>query len=102
MHERVLGLAARGKTAQEIIDQFVQENGVQILMAPPKRGFNLAAYFLPTALILTAAALLVLALRRWATAHPAPPPPPVPRSPTPDASANELERLQHELDRLPG
>src|SRR5438876_12276032 len=61
MHQRVLQLADRGQDAQEIIDQFVRENGVQILMAPPKRGFNLAGYFLPTVLILAAAAVLVLA-----------------------------------------
>ena len=107
MHQRVLQLADRGKTAQAIIDQFVRENGVQILMAPPKRGFNLAGYFLPSALILAAAAVLVLALRRWAraaAATPAPPAPPAtPASPAAlDATAAELEQLRRELDRLPG
>ena len=107
MHQRVLQLADRGKTAQGIIDQFVRENGVQILMAPPKRGFNLAGYFLPSALILAAAAVLVLALRRWAraaAATPAPPAPPAtPASPAAlDATAAELEQLRRELDRLPG
>ncbi len=101
MHQRVLQLADRGKTAQEIIDQFVRENGVQILMAPPKRGFNLAGYFLPTALILAAAAVLVLALRRWARVAAASRA--APASPAPlDATAAELERLRRELDRLPG
>jgi len=33
------------KSAQQILDAFVQQNGVAILMAPPKRGFNLAGYF---------------------------------------------------------
>ena len=110
MHQRVLQLADRGKTAQAIIDQFVRENGVQILMAPPKRGFNLAGYFLPSALILAAAAVLVLALRRWARAAAATPAPPAPPAPpaTPaspaalDATAAELEQLRRELDRLPG
>jgi cytochrome c-type biogenesis protein CcmH len=103
LHERVLRLAAGGRTAQEIIDQFVREHGVQILMAPPKRGFNLAGYFLPTAVILAAAALLVLALRRWTHAAPAPAPSPQPRAPQPAlASSAELERLRRELDRLPG
>jgi cytochrome c-type biogenesis protein CcmH/NrfF len=105
MHEQVLQLAAGGQTAQEIIDRFVREHGVQILMAPPKRGFNLAGYFLPTALILAAAALLVLALRRWART-PASPGAAGPAGPVPsavlDASSAELERLRRELDRLPG
>jgi len=33
---------------QQIIDQFVREHGVAILMAPPKRGFNLVGYFVPS------------------------------------------------------
>jgi len=110
MHQRVLQLGDRGKTAQGIIDQFVRENGVQILMAPPKRGFNLAGYFLPSALILAAAAVLVLALRRWARAAAATPATPAasatpapPASPAAlNATAAELERLRRELDRLPG
>ena len=104
MHQRVLQLADRGQDAQEIIDQFVRENGVQILMAPPKRGFNLAGYFLPSALILAAAAVLVLVLRRWARAAAATPAPPAtPASPAAlDATAAELERLRRELDSLPG
>src|SRR2546428_12215951 len=82
MHQRVLQLADRGKTAQGIIDQFVRENGVKIRMAAPKRGFNLAGYFLPSALILAAAAGLELALRRWARAAAGPPvPTPPPASP---------------------
>jgi hypothetical protein len=63
-------------------------------MVLPKRGFNLAGYFLPGAVGLTAAVLLFLALRRWtATAAPAPAVP----APT-GASAGELERLQRALD----
>ncbi|PYP20112.1 MAG: hypothetical protein DMD53_11935 [Gemmatimonadetes bacterium] len=101
MHQRVLQLADRGQDAQEIIDQFVRENGVQILMAPPKRGFNLAGYFLPTVLILVAAAVLVMALRRWARAAAARPAAPAAPAAL-DATAAELERLRRELDSLPG
>src|SRR3989442_9833911 len=52
MHRHVVMLAAQGKTAQQIVDAFVRESGVAILMAPPKRGFNLAAYFTPSLVIL--------------------------------------------------
>lgn len=98
MHRRVLALAAQGKTGQQIIDQFVKENGVAILMAPPKRGFNLAGYFVPSLAIVTAGIVLVFVLRRWArAAAPAAAP-----KPAPDvaASPEELERLRRELDRL--
>jgi cytochrome c-type biogenesis protein CcmH len=97
MHARVVVLAREGKTGQQILDQFVRENGVAILMAPPKRGFNLAGYFVPSLVILVAGAILTLVLRRWARAVPAPV---APRPSAVAASPEELERLRHELDRL--
>jgi cytochrome c-type biogenesis protein CcmH/NrfF len=65
LHRRVVALAEEGKTAQEIIDAFVTEYGQQALMAPPKRGFNLAGYFVPSFALLVAAAFLIRAMRRW-------------------------------------
>jgi len=56
MHQRVLALTDQGKSGPEIVDAFVRDNGVSILMAPPKHGFNLAGYFMPSILILVAAA----------------------------------------------
>ena len=105
MHRRVLALAGQGRTAQQIVDAFVRENGVAILMAPPKRGFNLAGYFVPSLAILTAGVILTLVLRRWTRAanradqsrradDGASPPS---ASPSPE----ELERLDRELDELP-
>jgi len=97
MHARVVALAREGKTGQQILDQFVRENGVAILMAPPKHGFNLAGYFVPSLLIVVAGAILTLVLRRWARAVPAPV---APRPSAVAASPEELERLRQELDRL--
>src|SRR2546425_810854 len=101
MHRRVVALAEQGKTAQEILAAFVKQNGVSILMAPPKRGFNLVGYFVPSLVILIAGAILTLVLRRWSRAA---------RPPTPSrvsslssavaASPEELERLRRELDQL--
>ena len=100
LHREVVALAERGKTAQEIIDAFVAQYGPQVLMAPPKRGFNLAGYFVPSLAVLVAGGFLVRTLRRWtraAAAAGAPPP-----GAGVDASPAELERLRRELDRLPG
>src|SRR5881628_1672397 len=97
MHREVLALAAQGKTGPEIIDAFVREHGVAILMAPPKRGFNLAGYFVPSLLILVAGAVLALVLRRWSRVAVVAPETPVPGV---AASPEELERLRRELDRL--
>ena len=99
LHKEVVRLAGEGKSAQQIIDAFVAQYGEAALMAPPKHGFNLAGYFVPSVLIVIAGVVLALTLRRWthqarATA---------PAAPTlPDASPAELERLRQELDRLRG
>ena len=85
-------------TGSQIIDQFVREHGVAILMAPPKRGFNLAGYFVPSVLIVAAGLVLTLVLRHRArTAAPDL----VPARPlAPAGTSEELERLRGELDRL--
>jgi len=99
MHRHVLALAAQGRTAEQIIDAFVKENGVAILMAPPRRGFNLAGYFVPSLAILAAGVILTLVLRRWTRAAGREPA----VSPHVDvaASPEELERLDRELEKFP-
>lgn len=100
LHKEVLRLAGQGKTAQQILDEFTAQYGEAVLMSPPKRGFNLAGYLVPSVAILVAGAFLVFVLRRWtraaqvATA--------ASTSAAPDASPAELARLRQELDRLQG
>jgi len=96
MHRHVMQLASQGQTGQQIVDAFVRENGVAILMAPPKHGFNLAGYFTPTIVILVGGVLLVLMLRRWSRAQPAVAAPVVTAGVV-DASPEELEQLNREL-----
>jgi len=98
LHQHVVGLAERGMTGQQILDQFVREHGVAILMSPPKRGFNLAGYFVPSLVIVAAGVVLTLVLRRWTrTAAPAP----VPATPpSAGGTPEELERLRGMLERL--
>jgi cytochrome c-type biogenesis protein CcmH len=100
LHKRVLMLAGQGKTAQEIIDVFIGEFGQQVLMAPPKRGFNLAGYFVPSLAILVAGGFLVRVLRRWTRESDAAAVA-IAEAPPPDASPAELDRLRRELDKLP-
>lgn len=90
MHQRVLRLQGEGKSSQEIVAAFVLENGVSILMAPPKRGFNLAGYFVPGLLILIASAVLVLVLRRWTRAG----------TPVPATGGTEVAASPEELEQL--
>lgn len=97
MHARVLALAESGNTPEQIIATFVQEHGLEILMAPPKRGFNLLGWFTPWAVVLVAGGVLTLALAHWVKrgrgAHAAP------RPADPGASPAELERLREALQQ---
>lgn len=61
LHREIVALQGQGRSAQEILDAFVQEYGEQALMAPKPEGFNLAGYFVPGVLML----LGVTALTAW-------------------------------------
>jgi cytochrome c-type biogenesis protein CcmH len=100
LHKDVLRLAGQGKTAQQVIDEFVRQYGEAALMAPPKHGFNLAGYFVPSIAIVIGAFFLVRALRRWTREAEAAAP--ASAATPPNATPEELERLRRELDRLPG
>ena len=95
MHRRVIEMSKAGLSGPGIIAQFVSENGLEILMAPPKRGFNLAGYFVPGALILVVGAVLLVVMRRWVRrAHQSPA---VAADAPAAASPAELERLRDAL-----
>lgn len=100
MHRQVLRLSEAGMSGEQIIAAFVREHGEAILMAPPKQGFNLAGYFTPGAVILTAGALLVMAMRRWVRRVPSAAPSGPESGAGASTSAAELERLRRELERL--
>jgi len=98
LHRQVLARYEAGQAGEQIVAAFVAEHGPAILMAPPRRGFNLVAYFLPTIVVVIAGVLLTLALRRW-TRLAADRPAVAPAGGTP-ASPAELERLRRELEQI--
>jgi cytochrome c-type biogenesis protein CcmH len=102
MHRQVLGLLDRGLTEEQVVQAFVDEHGQAVLMAPPKKGFNLAAYFVPGIAIVVASAVLFVVLRRWtrATAAAAPATAVAAGTGAPQGSPDELARLQRELDEF--
>ena len=103
LHKEVVKLAEQGKTDQQIIDAFIAQYGEAALMAPPRRGFNLAGYFVPSIAIIIAAMFLVRLMRRWTReGQSVVAPTPSPEAPAPNASPAELQRLREELDRLSG
>ncbi len=67
LHREVVALDRAGKTAQEILDAFVEQYGEKALMAPKPEGFNLWGYLLPgSAIVVAGGALVALLARRRA------------------------------------
>jgi cytochrome c-type biogenesis protein CcmH len=56
---------AAGDSKQEIKDALVAQFGQNVLAEPPKRGFDLLAWLLPIAGLLSAAAIVGYATWRW-------------------------------------
>lgn len=94
MRRRTRQMIAEGRSDEEVRQYFVDRYGTWVLLTPPKRGFNLAAYLLPGVVILVGAVGLALAARRRSRAAveqestKAPPPSP------------QLARLERELEEI--
>lgn len=58
-------LVAQGKTDQQIIDSFVAQYGPVIYAVPPKSGFSLVAWVMPTAYLGLGALLVIFVISRW-------------------------------------
>ena len=54
-----------GKSPEEVKAYFVDKYGEWILLQPPAKGFNLAVYLLPAAVLLGGLAFVIVMLRRW-------------------------------------
>jgi cytochrome c-type biogenesis protein CcmH len=65
--ERVLirGLIAEGKTEAQIKSALVAQYGPSVLALPSAKGFDLAAYLVPVAVVLALLALLAVLLPSW-------------------------------------
>lgn len=85
---------ARCETAAQIKDELARDFGPRILAAPPRKGFDLLAWWLPIVGILVAAAALGVGVWRWTrTREPEPEPAPV------DPTQNGHAPLDPELER---
>ena len=82
----------QGNTPAQVLDYFAQRYGEWILLAPPKRGFNLIIWVLPFALLPIGAAVVYLGARRWVRS------PGVEDSLSQPVKSPYAERLQRELD----
>jgi len=87
-------LIAAGRSKQEIKDALAAQYGDEVLALPKSEGFNLAAYLVPLAVVVIAAALILFALARWRR----------PRRPAPAAAASQISeadtrRLDEDMAR---
>ncbi|MAG14536.1 MAG: hypothetical protein CL874_01455 [Dehalococcoidales bacterium] len=55
----------QGQSEAAIIQFFVTQYGEQVLSAPPKKGFNLAAWVTPFAALLFGVGVVYVTLKRW-------------------------------------
>ena len=100
LHREVLALRDDGKSAQEILDAFVAKYGEKALMAPKPQGFNLTGYLLPSALIATGAAGLLVFIGRRRKAVSDANSEPLPAASGVEASPEELDRLRRALAEI--
>src|SRR5260370_36872449 len=56
---------AKGETDEQILQAFVQEYGSQVYMEPPKSGFSLVAWALPSVYLFAGAGVVVFVIARW-------------------------------------
>lgn len=97
--ERVFirGLIAEGKSEAQVKDELVSQYGPAVLALPSAKGFDLAAYVVPAAVVLALLALLAALLPSWrgrarAQADET--------SSAPKLSADDAARLDADLERF--
>ena len=56
---------AKGETDEQILQAFVQEYGTQVYAEPPKSGFSLVAWVLPSVYLFVGAGVVVFVIVRW-------------------------------------
>jgi cytochrome c-type biogenesis protein CcmH/NrfF len=102
MHRVVLARLDSGMTADQVLASFEKQYGEVVLMQPPKRGFNLAAYFMPFVGLLAGLLIVALVIRGWFRARPKTPleGAAAVEGAAPAATDDDLKRLQQELEKF--
>ncbi len=105
LRELIRQKIAQGESKSAIVDYFVDMHGEEILAAPPKKGFALAAWLLPLFVVLNGAGLIMVLTFRWSRNRArAEPDATIPKgdattSPAPGTDPYR-QRLQRELDEM--
>jgi cytochrome c-type biogenesis protein CcmH/NrfF len=56
---------AKGETDEQILQAFVQEYGSAVYAEPPKSGFSLVAWAMPSVYLLIGAVVVIFVILRW-------------------------------------
>jgi cytochrome c-type biogenesis protein CcmH len=56
---------AKGETDDQIIQAFVKQLGSTVYAEPPKSGFSLVAWVMPTAYLVLGALVVIFVISRW-------------------------------------
>lgn len=56
---------AKGETDDQIMEAFVKEFGSTVYAEPPKSGFSLVAWVMPTAYLVLGALVVIFVISRW-------------------------------------
>jgi cytochrome c-type biogenesis protein CcmH/NrfF len=97
-------MAAQGMTEDQIIADFVERYGQEILAKPEERGFNLVVYWLPGVVLLLGVVAVGLFVRRAIKRgrEPVPVAASVPGARSDEVVDEYEERLRRELESLEG
>jgi cytochrome c-type biogenesis protein CcmH len=87
---------AKGESDEQILQAFVAEYGTQVYMEPPKTGFSLVAWTLPSIFLVLGALLVVFVISRW---RKRPTPVPAAAGVAPGVSAELLDRARAQAAR---
>ncbi len=88
MRNLVRELLEQGKTREEIQAYFVSRYGEFVLLAPPKRGFNLLVWGLPFVALAVGACAIYFVAKRWTVQG---------EQPGPSVNQAYAERVRREL-----
>jgi cytochrome c-type biogenesis protein CcmH len=97
MRQVVREKLAAGESREQILAYFVDRYGEEILIDPPKRGFNLLIWAVPPLLLLGGAAVLFATVRRWRRSRYAAGSPEDEPTLSPAERARYAERLRRDL-----
>jgi cytochrome c-type biogenesis protein CcmH len=97
MRQQIDEQLAAGRSPDEIRAGFVAAYGDSVLMSPPRHGLGSTAYYLPLAVVLGGALVVVLLLRRWRRPSSVDGPEPDERAPL---TAAQRQALRRAVERL--